>query len=136
MRRVKEALASGGIAGSVRFTGKVDNVSEYLRAADAFALMSRGEGFPLALLEAMSSGLPFLIWDLPDYGGYDLKDQVQGFFLPPFDTQLLAQRLATLAEQVAARDRMGEEARRLAARYNVERYTAEHIQMYRELARP
>jgi glycosyltransferase involved in cell wall biosynthesis len=95
--------------------------------------MSRGEGFPFALLEAMSSGLPFLMWDLPDYGGYDLQDQVHGFLLPPFDTGALAGRLALLAEQEERRSRMGEEGRRLASGYDLMKTTKEHLQMYREL---
>jgi glycosyltransferase involved in cell wall biosynthesis len=130
---IKQSLAAGGAGDSVRFTGQVANVPDFLRAADAFALMSRGEGFPLALLEAMSSGLPFLMWDLPDYGGYDLQDQVQGFLLPPFDTSALAQRLALLAKQGEMGTRMGEEGHRLASRYDVSQTTREHLQMYREL---
>jgi glycosyltransferase involved in cell wall biosynthesis len=133
---LKEILARNNAAESVIFTGKVGNVPEYLRAADAFALMSRGEGFPLALLEAMSSGLPFLMWDLPDYGGYTLTDQVHGFLVPPFDTHLLAQRLATLANSPEARARMGAEARRLAVDLDIECSAAEHIKVYRELVAP
>ena len=133
VRELKKSLARGNVLESVRFTGKIGNVPEYLRAADAFALMSRGEGFPFALLEAMSSGLPFLMWDLPDYGGYSLTDQVHGFLLPPFDTDALARKLAVLAGDTEARARMGEAARRLAAGLDIERCAAEHARMYREL---
>jgi len=133
VRDLKESLARNRADESVIFTGKVDNVPEYLRAADAFALMSRGEGFPFALLEAMSSGLPFLIWDLPDYGGYALTDPVHGFLLPPFDTQLLAWKLATLAGSAETTVRMGAEARRLASGLDIERCAAEHIKLYLEL---
>jgi len=136
VREVKESLARSQSADSVIFTGRVGNVPEYLRSADAFALMSRGEGFPFALLEAMSSGLPFVMWDLPDYGGYSLTDQVHGFLLPPFDTELLARKLAILATQPESRMRMGEEARRLAAGLDLERCAAEHIKLYRELVAP
>ena len=135
VKDLRETLAQNGAAESVIFTGKVGNVPEYLRAADAFALMSRGEGFPFALLEAMSSGLPFLMWDLPDYGGYTLTDQVHGFLLPPFDTHLLAQRLATLASRPEDRVRMGAEARRLAGNLDIQRCAADHNKMYRELVR-
>jgi glycosyltransferase involved in cell wall biosynthesis len=47
-----------GIAGTARFAGRVDNVPEYLRAADLFVLPSLQEGLPNALLEAMASGAP------------------------------------------------------------------------------
>ncbi|HEV8376942.1 MAG TPA: glycosyltransferase family 4 protein [Candidatus Polarisedimenticolia bacterium] len=130
---IRARLAQAGVADSVIFAGKVSNVPEYLQAADAFALMSRGEGFPVAILEAMSAGIPFLLWDLPDYGGYDLKDRVHGFFIPPFDTQLLTGRLSELAADRVARGRMGEEARLLAARFSLERSMADHLALYREM---
>jgi glycosyltransferase involved in cell wall biosynthesis len=47
-----------GLAGSVVFTGRVENVEDYLRAADIFVLPSSSEGMSIALLEAMAVGLP------------------------------------------------------------------------------
>lgn len=132
--RIRARLAGAGIADTVIFTGRVSNVPEYLQAADVFALMSRGEGFPVAILEAMLTEIPFLLWGLPDYGGYDLQDQVQGFLISPFDTELLAQRLAQLASDPSARNRMGREARRLALRFTLERSMLDHLALYREMA--
>ena len=37
------------------------------RAADAFLVPSRGEGFPLSVQEAMASGLPVVMCDDPGY---------------------------------------------------------------------
>ena len=136
VRSVRERLARAGVADSVLFTGRVSNVPDYLRAADALALMSRGEGFPVAILEAMSTAIPFLLWDLPDYRGYDLTDGVHGFLLPPFDTDLLARRLESLADGADDRRRMGQEARRLASRFTLDRSLSDHLELYRELVRP
>lgn len=46
-----------GLEGRVRFTGAVNNVDEYLQAADLYAFPTENEAFPLALLEAMACGL-------------------------------------------------------------------------------
>jgi D-inositol-3-phosphate glycosyltransferase len=44
-----------------------ERMAEVYRAADAFLLPSRGEGFPLAVQEAMASGLPVVLADDPTY---------------------------------------------------------------------
>ena len=48
----------------VAFVGAVDDVRPYLDAASIFVLPSRSEGIPLALLEAMASGLAVVATDV------------------------------------------------------------------------
>ncbi|MEO6463902.1 MAG: glycosyltransferase, partial [Candidatus Eisenbacteria bacterium] len=50
--------ASLGIAGQVHFAGAVLDASPFYWGADGFALLSRWEGLPLALLEAQAAALP------------------------------------------------------------------------------
>jgi len=132
---IRERLASAAPAESVVFAGRVANVQDYLRAADVFALVSRGEGgVPQALLEAMATQLPFLVWDLPDYRGYDLKDGIHGHLVPPFDTTRLAERLGALASSVELREKMGRAARAHASEFTFDRNAASHMALYREVA--
>jgi glycosyltransferase involved in cell wall biosynthesis len=49
-----------GLAGSVRFTGHLTDIAPALRASDLFVLPSRSEGYSLALLEALTAGLPIV----------------------------------------------------------------------------
>jgi glycosyltransferase involved in cell wall biosynthesis len=134
VKSVCDRLVAAGEEGSVQFTGRVANVEEYLRSADAFALMSRGEGFPLSLLEAMNSQLPFVIWNLPDYDGYDLRDGEHGFLLPCFDVERLARCLVDLADSPAGARTLGIQARALASRYTLDASLARHVALYREIA--
>ena len=53
-------LMDGGRLRAVTLTGAVDNVHEWLQAADVFAFPSESEGFGLSILEAMSVGLPMI----------------------------------------------------------------------------
>ncbi len=53
---------------SIIFAGRVDNVSDWLRAADGFISASHAEGFPNAVLEALACGLPCLLSDIPPHG--------------------------------------------------------------------
>jgi len=57
-QELKAWVASKSLQSCVSFTGQVDDVADYLRAADFFVSMSESEGFGLALAEAMASGLP------------------------------------------------------------------------------
>jgi glycosyltransferase involved in cell wall biosynthesis len=59
--RLAKLAADLGIADRVHVTGALggpDPVREHLRSAHLFALPSRAEGIPRALLEAMAAGLP------------------------------------------------------------------------------
>jgi glycosyltransferase involved in cell wall biosynthesis len=58
---VEELVASSGAADQVHFTGIVDDVDNYLRAADVFILASNREGTPNSVLEAMATGLPCVV---------------------------------------------------------------------------
>ncbi|MFW5852895.1 MAG: glycosyltransferase family 4 protein [Nanoarchaeota archaeon] len=55
------------------FSGAVDDIEPYINLADVFVFPSRGEGFGIAPVEAMSVGVPAI---LADMGGlrYVLKD--------------------------------------------------------------
>jgi glycosyltransferase involved in cell wall biosynthesis len=61
---------------AIFFTGKVQNVKEYLSASEIFVLptQSKGEGSPLAMLEAMSMGMYVLGSNIPG-----IKDQLADF---------------------------------------------------------
>lgn len=51
----------------ILFRGEVSNISEYLKASDIYISTSISEGLPNGVLEAMSSGLPLLLSDIPQH---------------------------------------------------------------------
>lgn len=51
----------------VLFTGRVNNVKEYLYAADLLISASSAEGMPYAILEAKCTGIPMILSDIPQH---------------------------------------------------------------------
>lgn len=52
---------------NVIFMGNVMNVSNYLKAADAYISASKSEGLPNGVLEAMATKLPVVLSDIPQH---------------------------------------------------------------------
>jgi len=77
---------------NVLFTGFQENSEEWFPAFDVFVLPSLTEGTPMALLEAMSMGIPVIASDVggvPDV----IEDGVNGFLVKPKNVFMLASRI-------------------------------------------
>ena len=59
----KRTVDKLGLSNFVVFTGACANVYEYLSLFDVFVMPSLSEGFPVSVVEALSSGLPCLLSD-------------------------------------------------------------------------
>jgi glycosyltransferase involved in cell wall biosynthesis len=64
---LESLVVSLGLESNVQFMGSIDDVRPLLAAADAMALLSHGEGFPNALLEAWAMDRPVLVSNHPPY---------------------------------------------------------------------
>ena len=80
-----------GIGGRVRFPGSRDDVFALLPAFDVFVLSSRFEGLPIALLEAMATGVAPVatrVGGIPEV----ITDGQDGLLVDPGDPATLARR--------------------------------------------
>lgn len=117
LRRSLEGLAVRlGIADRLLMLGRREDVPALLGAMDIFALSSRYEGAPLALMEAMAAGLPVVATAV---GGINdlIEEGRTGFRSPPQDPAALGDRLAEMAADRELRREIGERAREFAFKY-------------------
>lgn len=124
-----------GIADRVRFLGRRSDIAEVLSSAQAFALCSRSEGFPLSTLEAMRAGLPVVVSNV---GGAPecVVDGETGYVVADNSVAGWRDRLASLARDPVLRTRMGAQARALyEERFTFERMYARTAAVYQAVAR-
>lgn len=77
----------------VVLAGATNNVLDEYEAASIFVLSSRYEGLPLALIEAMWSGLPCIAFDCPQ-GPAELLAEDRGWLVPDGDIAELTAQIA------------------------------------------
>ncbi|MEU6763712.1 glycosyltransferase [Streptomyces sp. NPDC046853] len=120
--QLKKQCTALGLDGSVEWMGRTSDVPGALRGGSVFVQSSRGEGFPLALMEAMATAVPCAAFDCAPGVHEIVQDGVDGLLARLGNTGELARRLDTLMSDKELRDRMGE-----LARENIRRYTTEAV---------
>ena len=113
--RLRAQSAAAGIDSRVHILGFRDDIPDILAAGDIFAMPSLSEGLPLALVEAMSFGLPVVVARV---GGVPevVTDDVEALLVPPSDAGALASALRRLIDDAELRRRLGDAGRTRAQR--------------------
>lgn len=124
-----------GLQNQIFLRGHVDQPETIIKDAHAFILLSNSlESFGLALVEAMSAGLPLIT---SDYGPFPEINAhgVTGLVVPAGDAKATAQAIRTLADDPALCRRMGAAGRRQALSSHVhEKMVGKMIELYARLA--
>ncbi len=126
-----ELARSLEIAEHVAFEGFVPNPLPYMRAADAFVLSSRSEGFGNVLVEAMGCGTPVISTDCPHGPADILSHGLYGLLVPPQDPAALAPAFARILDERAKwpPDRL----RARAASFSYSACADEYARLFRSL---
>lgn len=125
---LRERAARAGLSERVHFAGFVEPplLARYFQGADLFLMPSLAhEALPLALLQALATGLPAIASDV---GGIPTAVQQgeNGALVPVGDTQALAAAIRALLADPQMRRQMSAVAReRAVGRFSLERMVAE-----------
>ena len=115
-RRPSGSRGSSASSGRMLFTGERDDVEALLPGIDIFAMASRYEGLPCAIVEAMSAGLPVVATAVNAVPDVVIAGET-GLLAPPGMPDLLGRAIGHLLDNpayaarlgAAGRDRLGEE---------------------------
>jgi len=111
----KQLALQSGIYDRVVFLGWIrgEDKDRWFRRARIFCLPSYAEGFPMALLDACSYGIPFIVTPVGGIPDIVVNNQ-NGLLFTPGDIPALASCLQQLMGDVALREKLGKEALHLA----------------------
>lgn len=131
---LEDRVRQQGIADRITFLGHVENMPEFYRGLDVYALPSIStEGLPLGVLEAMASALPVLattVAGTPEA----VRDGLDGLLVPPRNTAVLADKLRLLLGDADLRQRLGTSARQRAVEaFSLQRFSDEVFDLYRRI---
>lgn len=120
-------------AGLVEWRPHTSQIAQLLRDATIACLPSYREGLPLFLAEAAASGRPAVTTDVPGCRSV-VQDGVTGLLVPARDPGRLTDALSRLLSDRSLRQRMAENARRLALeRFSKEIVTQQIFSVYQSL---
>jgi glycosyltransferase involved in cell wall biosynthesis len=130
---LRRLAAQLGLSERVHFLGVRADIPDVLNACDLFALSSRWEGTPMAIMEAMASGLPVVstaVGGVPEL----VQHGYTGFLVPPDEESALRNALQQLVDDAALRHQMGLQALEYArAHFDIRQTARQYEALYAAL---
>jgi len=132
---IREQALRDGVADRLFFVESAREIEKYFRATDVYVLPSIREALPLALIEAMSCGLPCVASRLEGSTDAVIEDHVNGLLIPPDDEAGMAAAIRLVLADRGVAARLGAAARRtVLERYSVDTTAPVWLAAYREVS--
>lgn len=132
LQKCKDLVCEKRLDNKIIFHGQSFKVQELLNTADIFILISKYEGFPLTILEAMRASLPIIASDV---GG--VKESINadnGFLIPKNDRVALTDALTKLISDANLRNQLGSNSRKhYEAKFTFETMLEKTLNIYNKI---
>ena len=130
---LEQHIKSLGLTDHVILKGFSSTVTDEMAKASLFISTSVSEGFSLATLEAMSVGIPTVVYNCPGGIRYVVKDGETGYLVKMNDEDAFVEKLCALIENEELRKMMGRAALKEAQQYRVEKIVQRWMELFQEL---
>jgi glycosyltransferase involved in cell wall biosynthesis len=131
--RLEQKAVDLGIDAVVRFLGTRPDIPELLSSADFFVLPSLWEGLPLALLEAMSVGLPVIATQVEGVESIITAGK-NGYLVPPKDVDALTSAMVKARENPGEAQRFGKSNREMIhQKFTIDRMCQSYQSIFQSL---
>ena len=121
------------IKSRIEFLGVREDVSELLRNSKIFVLLSRLEGLPMVILEAMANKVPIItsaVGGIPEV----ISDEIHGLLVEPDKCGVLASRIELLLNNASLQKMISENAfERVLSDYSIKEYCKNMLKLYEEV---
>jgi glycosyltransferase involved in cell wall biosynthesis len=132
-QQLRATVHNQGLEGRVIFAGGVQNVPDYLRAADGFVFPTENDAFPSSVVEAMACALPVVTTPVGALAEI-VQDGDNGLVVAPRDGTGLERALLRLLTDPDVAARLGRRAcQTVRERYSAERVTGQYVELFERL---
>ena len=122
-----------GLSSSVTLAKPTYQMKEVYQSASIYAMTSRYEGLPMVLIEAQHMGLPIVSFACPCGPKDVLHPGEDGYLISQGDDEGFLAALRQLMDSEAERVRMGANARKASARYEVDAVMGQWLDLFSSL---
>ncbi|MBW1792433.1 MAG: glycosyltransferase, partial [Deltaproteobacteria bacterium] len=133
LQHAKDLAVALKINDRVEFMGRIIATEEIFARHQAYILISKWEGLPRSIIEAMRAGMPVIASDV---GGCseEIKDGINGFLIPRENLKTLVSKLSLLTSNPDLRLRMGNKSRYFYEKnFTFKKMYRENVRVYKEI---
>ena len=134
MPSLKDLAAQLGVNQEVTFHGHLNDFREQVSEASIYVLPSLKEGFPNALLEAMSVPLPCIVTDFMGANNEIIQDGDNGLIVPVGDADAMAMEIKRLIEHPELREKLAANAVRVREVYAFDKIAKRYLEFIKDHA--
>lgn len=129
----EQTLGGKHLGQHITLLGRCEDMASFYSSLDVLLSSSRTEGLPMALMEAMASGVPVVATDVGDVAAI-VKDGQTGVLVPQGDVPAMQEAVVALLRDVERRKALGEAGREwIGQQFSASRMAEAYMAFYQRV---